>query len=145
MNNDKQIVQFDMGEISLTVKEGSRITVRREAEEFIKRWLDFERKFDEAKETLKQNLLAEMEKTNLIKVEGEDVRLLRRFFGDRYEIVDPQIAADFVITEMKSKVDVEAVDQYVKDNNDVPPGIKLKDRTMSLVISEIKKNEDNKS
>ena len=141
-DTNKQLVQFDFGELQVITKNGSEVTIRKEAVDFINRWIEFEKRFNEAKEILKKNILAEMEKTNTIKIESEDVKLMRRFFGERYEVVDPVEAKDFIIEEVKYKLDTKLIDEYVKNNGEIPVGIKLKDRAMSLVISSSSSKDD---
>lgn len=143
MDKNNQIVTFDLSELSLVSNNAGQIALTNSAEEFLTKWLDFEKKFEQAKEVLKQNLKSAMEENNCVVIDSEVIRIMRRFFGDKYVIVDQDAASlgGLVEPEIRLKIDTAAVDKYIKENGEVPPGIAPKDRTMSVVISSKKKDE----
>lgn len=144
MTDDKSIVSFNLNELEVIANNAGDITLTPTAELYLLKWFEFEERFETIKEKIKDRLKAEMEKNNCICIDSEDVRIMRRFFGDKYLITDPNSAVDmgFASLETKVKVDSAEVDRYVKNIGDLPDGIVLKERTMSVVISPKKKKEE---
>ena len=141
MNTDNQIVQFKISDIELIKQKGGTLAINPKGEEVIKTYLDLKMRFEEAERALKDKLKEAMIASNCIKIEGDEVKVSKRFFGERFALTDPQLAEakGFATTELKYKVLPDAVDKAIKMSGDVPEGVVLKDRTESVVITTVKK------
>lgn len=141
MNTDNQIVQFKISDIELVKQKGGSLAINPKGEEVIKTYLDLKKRFEEAERALKDSLKEAMVASNCIKIEGDEVKISKRFFGERFSLTDPQLAEakGFAITELKYKVLPDAIEKAIKMSGDVPEGVVLKERTESVVITTVKK------
>ena len=106
MNTDNQIVQFKISDIELIKQKGGTLAINPKGEEVIKTYLDLKMRFEEAERALKDKLKEAMIASNCIKIEGDEVKVSKRFFGERFALTDPQLAEakGFATTELKYKV-----------------------------------------
>lgn len=132
-------ITIDLKPLSMIVEEGDKFLLDPRAEDALQQWLEFLQRVEEAKERVKETLKAEMTKRNIVKVEGKNVKVSRRYFGERYEVVDRSLAlAQGMAREVtKTYAESKAIEEYAKTTGEVPEGIKLRERTESVVIQEI--------
>lgn len=138
----KKEIKFDLSVLENFVQSGDSFLMNPEAEDFITKWVLFKKMVEKADEQVKKQLQAKMLETNTLKVEGSDVKVYRRYFGDRFESTDNQLALGMGVAfeETKIKLDTAAIDRFVKENGQLPECIKMKERTESIVISGVKEN-----
>lgn len=142
---ETNIITLDLNQLKL-VEEGDagEIIFSQSGEAILVHFLELKKRFEQAEEEIKNILKTVMVNAdNKLKIEGERVKVLRQYFGARYEVVDPQMAVDLGMATKKVTVspDSKAIDQYVKDTGELPESIKLRDRTESVVIKEVS-NDD---
>lgn len=139
----KKEVKFDLTVLDNFLENGGDFTVTAAAEDFISKWVQFKKMVEQADEQVRKILQEKMSVANTLKVEGAEVKVYRRYFGEKYEITDPRMAVDqgFAVEEVKVKADSKTIETFSKSNNGVlPECVKLKDRTESVVISGLKDN-----
>lgn len=137
--NDTAIT-IDLKPMSMIVEEGGRFLFDPRAEDALQKWLDFLQRVEETKERVKEHLGEEMRKKKIIKIEGQNVKVSRRYFGERYEITDRNLALaqGFAKEVTKTNADGKAIEEYAKTTGELPEGVKLRERTESVVIQEAK-------
>jgi hypothetical protein len=135
-------IQINTKDIEIARTEGGKFLINKNAENGLLKLLELQEQVADTIEAVKILLSAEMEKNNTVKIEGEQVTVGKQFFGERYEIYDKDIALQNEMAKQVTvtKVDITAVDDYLKTNNSMPEGVKLRDRTASVTIRQKKKN-----
>ena len=133
-------VTFNLNMINLIEKDGEDFLINPKAEEGIIKWLEFKRQIDEVDKIVREKVGENMRKMKCLKVEGDQIVVSRRYFGNKYEIVDRKIADELGFTKVTETVrpDSEEIERYVKDTGELPEGVKLKERTESVIFSETK-------
>ena len=139
----KNEIKFDLSVLDNFIEKGGDMMITPTAEEFISKWVQFKKRVEEADEIVRKAIQGQMVVNNTLKVEGAEVKLYRRYFGDRFESTDNQLALGMGLAqeEIKIKLDTAAIDKYIKENSgELPECIKLRERTESVVISGVKDN-----
>lgn len=136
--SDEKII-LDLKEVSMIIEDGEKFIFDPRAEDAITKWIAFLKRVEEVKELVKERLRSEMESKKIVKIEGDSIKVSRRYFGERYELFDPQLALDQGMAQqvVKTTPDAKAIEQYAKETGELPEGVKLRDRTESVVIQEI--------
>lgn len=132
-----QVFTFDISVLKNAVDEANNLLVDPRAEDFLNKWVAFKKAFEVAEEKIKEQLKAVMAEHNTTKIEGEVIKVYRRYFGDRFEATDLDLALGMGLAteETKIKLDTKAIDAWIKKEGEMPECIKLKDRTESIVIT----------
>jgi len=140
MAKSKNLVTIDLSTLALIEQDGDKFLIDPRAEDALLALLDLEQKVETVKELIKTKLGEAMKALNCQKIEGENVKVSRRFYGERYEIDNKNIAMELGMAKKVETVkpDGKAIDEYVKDTGELPEGIKLRDRNESVSISEVK-------
>lgn len=135
-----EIVTIDTSAIALIEKDGDQFLLDPRAEDGILAFIELKKRVDEVEKLIKEKLAEQMKAMNCIKIEGDAVKVARRYYGERYEIYDPVMAEGmgFAKKIVSVKPDAKAIDEYVKDTNELPEGIKLRERTESISFSGVK-------
>ena len=131
-------ITIDTKPMSMIMEDGDKFIFDPKAEDAIQKYLDFLARVEAVKEMVKEHLAKEMAKHNILKIEGENVRVSRRYYGERYELTDPRLAMDQGMAKevTTTKPDAEAITEYVKTTGELPEGVKLRERAESVVIQE---------
>ncbi|MCK9370883.1 hypothetical protein M0R04_13315 [Candidatus Dojkabacteria bacterium] len=137
------IVTIDLGKLDkekptglILAKDGS---LALEAENELKKILDTQALLEKIIDYVKERLGEEMEKKKLIKVKGDSFTISKRYFGTRYSL-SSEATDDFINTVTYNKPNIEAIDDYLAKNQELPSGIVLRDREQK--ISLIRREED---
>ena len=140
MAKTKDLVTIDLSALALIEQDGDKFLIDPRAEDALLALLDLEQKVETVKELIKTKLGDAMRAINCQKIEGENVKVSRRFYGERYEIDNRDISLELGMAKKTESVkpDGKAIDEYVKDTGELPEGIKLKERNESVSISEVK-------
>lgn len=140
MAKTKDLVTIDLSTLALIEQDGDKFLIDPKAEDALLALLDLEQKVENVKDLIKTKLGEAMRALNCQKIEGENVKVSRRFYGERYEIDNRDISLELGMAKKVETVkpDSKAIDEYVKDTGDLPEGIKLKERNESVTISEVK-------
>jgi hypothetical protein len=135
-------IQINTKDIEVARIEGGKFLINKNAENGLLKLLELQEQVADTIEAVKILLAGEMEKNNTVKIEGEQITVGKQFFGERYELYDKDIALENEMAKQvtSTKVDITAVDDYLKTNNAMPEGVKLRDRTASVTIRQKKKN-----
>lgn len=122
----------------IVVKEGGKYLISAKAEEAILQLIKLREIMEEIDKELRDVLQQEMQKTNTIKIEGENVRVYRARYGAKYSVLDAAAAEGFIIREEKIKPDSKAIEEYVKNTGELPDGItnKVRQETISIRLKE---------
>lgn len=141
MTDKKSLITIDTSAIAMIEQDGDQFMLVASAEDGLKKLLELEKIVAEVKEMAKDKLKQQMIALNCTKIEGEEIKVSRRYYGEKYEITDKQIALGLGLATTKvvetTKIDSKAVEQYIKETETMPDGVKLKDRTESIVIQEV--------
>lgn len=141
MAKTSALITIDTAAFSLIEQDGDRFLLDPRAEDGLRQLLELEAKITEVKQMVKDKLAVAMRKIKCTKIEGEDLKVSRRYYGSKYEMTDQQIAVGLGLATKKvvttTVLDSKAVDQYIKETDSMPDGVKLKDRTESIVIQEV--------
>ena len=141
MQND--IVTIDLGKLDkekttglVLAKDGS---LALEAENELKKILDTRDLLEKILEFVKERLGQEMTARKLIKVKGSSLTISKRVFGSRYSLGEN---TEEVFTQPVNylKPNIEAIDAFVAEKNELPQGIVLRDREEKVSI--IQRDED---
>jgi hypothetical protein len=137
---DKNLVTIDISTLALIEKDGDKFLIDARAEDALLALLELEQKVEDVKDLIKTRLGDEMRKLNCQKIEGENVKVSLRFYGERYEVDNRDIALELGMAKKVESIkpDTKTIDEYVKDTGDLPEGIKLRERKESVTISEVK-------
>lgn len=137
--NDTSIV-IDTKPLSLIIEEGDKFLLDPKAEDVLVNWKNFLDQVEEAKAAIEQRLTEEMEKRNILKIEGKDIKVLRIQAGAKYELYDIDLAKQQGFTKTIERVspDTKAIDEYSKTTGELPEGIKLRDRAAKASIRRTK-------
>lgn len=132
-------ITIDTKPMSLIIEEGDKFIFDPRAENAIKNWVEFLAKVEEAKERVKEVIGNAMRERNILKIEGNDIKVSRRYFGERFELFDVELAKKqgFAKEVVKVSADSKAIEEYAKTTGELPEGVKLRDRNESVVIQEI--------
>lgn len=134
------IVKIDTSAIALIEKDGDQFLLDPRAEDGILAFIELKKRVEEVEKLIKDKLAEQMAAMNCIKIEGDAVKVTRRYYGERYEITDPVIAEGmgFAKKIVMTKPDAKAIDEYVKDTQELPEGVKLRERTESVSFTGVK-------
>lgn len=137
---NKDLITIDLSTLDLIEKDGDKFLIDARAEDALLALLELEQKVEDVKDLIKIRLGNEMRKLNCQKIEGENVKVFLRFYGERYEVYNRDIALELGMAKKVEliKPDTKTIDEYVKDTGDLPEGIKLRERKESVTISEVK-------
>lgn len=140
-----------MGDFSITiqekdliVKDGDKFLISKEGEEVLVRFYELKRKVEEAEKKLKEMIKEKMISEKITKVEGEKVKIIRRYFGSRYKVKEPELVKQMGFGKVKEYVipDNEAIEIYLKETGQLPEGIEKNERQEQVIINLIEENED---
>lgn len=131
---------FDLSILDNFVAKGHTFMVDKRAEDVLIKWVQFKEMVEATDKLVRDKIKEQMEKKKVLKIEGETVKVSRRYFGERFEITDSNLALGMgvAVEEVKVKLDPKAVEKYEKENGELPECVRLKERTESVVISGLK-------
>lgn len=134
------IVTFNTDEMSLVQEDGDKIILTEKAEESLVKWQQFKQRVEEVDKIVREKLMAVMQEKNTQRIDGDNVRVGRRLFGDKYKCIDNEkaLALGLADTQTKIVLNTKGIDVYIKENGELPECIAERDRSESVVISEIK-------
>lgn len=135
MKND--IISVNIKQITLFKEEAGKLFFKPEAEEQLIKLLKLKNLIEKAVEKVKSQIKEAGEKTlgvDFRGVIGDKVRVIKKFYGQKYEIADENLASDFIENVIVKKIKTEEVDEYLKNEGELPAGIEFKDREQSLSI-----------
>lgn len=130
----------------LIVKDGDKFLVSKEGEDALLRFYQLKKRVEEAEEKLKELLKKKINEEKITKVEGEKVKIIKRYFGSRYKIVDKELAKQKGYGKVKEIItpDNELIETILEEEGKLPEGVEINDkRQEQIVISLVdNKNED---
>lgn len=140
----KDLVTIDLSALSQIEQDGDKFIVSAEAEDALIRLIELKQQIAEVEDAIKQSLSDSMRSLNCVKIEGESVKVTRRFYGDRFELFDPELAVSqgMAEKEIKYKPDAKMIANFQKETGELPDGVKLRERTESVTITEVKEKEE---
>ena len=134
MNN---LVTIDLSKLDkeqptglVIAKDGS---LALEAENELKKILDTQDLLEKIVEHVKQRLGEEMDKRKLIKVKAGSITITKRYFGTRYKL-NSDAKDEFIAQVVYNKPNVEAIDNYMAINEELPEGIEMREREQKVSI-----------
>jgi len=138
MNND--IITINIPEVIL-LKKGKDITLTVQAKEELEKILYFKKLIEDIYEHVQDKLSIEFEKSKLKKVVAGNIVISKRFYGERYAILDKEnVDKDYTKVVEWVKPDSEKIEKYLTEKNELPKGISLKERSEKVSI--IKREEE---
>lgn len=131
-------------EKDLIVKDGDKFLVSKEGEEALERFYELKKKVEEAEKKIKEMIKEKMTSEKITKVEGEKVKIVKRFFGSKYKVKEPELVKQTGFGKVKEYVvpDNEAIEVYLEETGQLPEGIEKNEREEQVVISLIDKYEN---
>ena len=138
MNTD--IITINVPEVIL-LKTGKDITLTVEAKAELEKILYFKKLIEDIYESVQEKLSQEFEKSKLKKVVAGNIVISKRFYGERYAILDKEnVDKDYTKVVEWVKPDSEKIEAYLAEKNELPKGISLKDRSEKVSI--LKREEE---
>ena len=131
------IATIDVRNEGVIVDEGGKFLIDKNAENQITKLLRAQKLIEEMIKLVKDKLGEQMIEQDVLKIQGENLSVSRRYFGDRFEVTDQIMAMQSgVAKESKSiKPDVDKIDVYIKEHDgNLPEGISLRERAGSITI-----------
>ncbi|MCM8788049.1 MAG: hypothetical protein NC935_08390 [Candidatus Omnitrophica bacterium] len=116
----------------------------KEGEEALLKFWEMKKKIQEAEEKLKELIKEKMDAEKIVKVEGEKVKIIKRAFGSKYKVIEPEVAKQLGFGKVKEYVypDNEKIELFLESEGCLPEGIIENKRDEQVVISLINENED---
>ena len=119
--------------------KGGKLVFKKEAEEYLVKLFELkdivEKAIDEAKRQIQESGTAI--DPSFKGVIGDQVKAIYRTFGTKYtyHMNEIDIAQPFLKEKIYYSVDSKAVDKYISEVKELPPGIYEKERTKSISFS----------
>lgn len=120
-------------------KEGGKLVLKREAEEYLVKLLELQNLVNEAVDNVKQQIqeAGETIDPTFKGVIGERIKAIYRSYGAKYtyHMNELEEAKPFLKEKIYYSVDSGLVDKYVKEVGEMPTAIYDKERTKSISFS----------
>ena len=141
---NKDLITIDLSALKVIEQDGDKFLMTANAEDALEALIELKKEVAFVEDKIKESLGKAMQAINCVKIEGETIKVTRRFYGDRFEIYDRDLAlaSGFAVEEVKVKADTKQIDMYQKDTGELPEGIKLRERTESISIATVKDKEE---
>jgi hypothetical protein len=136
MNN---LITVDPREIQFYAEEGGKLMFKASAEEHLIKLLELQKRIDEAVDSVKEKITDAGKEIDpdFKGVVGPKVSAVYRYFGGKYDY-DRSVTGD-ALPYLKEityyKPNPEAIDKYIGEVGEMPPGIKEKDRNKQLTLT----------
>lgn len=133
----KNIISVNVNEITSFKQEAGKLFFKPEAEDQLIKLIKLKELVDKAIDQVKEQIKESGEKALGVEfrgVIGDKVKVIQRFYGQKYELVDKDLPSDFVDEVVVKKIRTKEVDEYLKNEGRLPEGIKFKERGQSLSI-----------
>jgi hypothetical protein len=136
----KEIITIDISALALIEQDGDKFLINPKAEEALLKFIELRARMEELETRIKESLGLAMEQMKTKKIEGEAVKAIKRVYGSKYEVTDPEVAKALGLVKEKITYtpDTKEIDLMAEESGELPDGIKLKDRAEQVTISEIK-------
>jgi len=140
VKNEKGIITVDTNDIDIIVQDGEKFLLDPNAEEKLQTWIDFMDFVQIMDEAIRDRLSVAMDSKRTRSIDGNRISVIKRLFGDKYVIDDPEAAnlSGMTKEEVRVKVNSKEVSRYEKETGELPPGIALKNRQYRVVIQKEK-------
>ena len=79
---------FDLSILDNFVAKGHTFMVDKRAEDVLIKWVQFKEMVEATDKLVRDKIKEQMEKKKVLKIEGETVKVSRRYFGERFEITE---------------------------------------------------------
>jgi len=133
MKND--IITLNVPEI-LLLKKGKDITLTVQAKEELEKILYFKKLIEDIYESVQDKLSIEFEKSKLKKVVAGNIVISKRFYGERYAILNKEdVDIEYTKVVKWVKPDAEKIEKYLTEKNELPRGVSLKERAEKVSIT----------
>lgn len=132
----KDLVIIDKHEILKFKTEGSKLVIKKDAEDHLLRLLDLKDFIDKIIEEIKSEIIESGKKVigaDFKGIVGEKVKAICRVYGDKYETTNPEFIKEVVI----KRVNTAKVEAFVEENGKLPEGTVEKGRELKLTINRI--------
>ena len=128
------IITISIPEVIL-LKTGKDITLTVQAKEELEKILYFRKLIEDIYSSVQDKLSLEFEKSKLKKVVAGNIVISKRFYGERYAILDKD-NVDPECTKVVEwvKPDGEKIGKFLQEKNELPKGISLKERSEKVSI-----------
>ena len=134
-----ELITIDPKEIQVYADDGGSLVFKKEAEISLQKLLEVQKyindKVDEVKDKIAE--AGQSIDSDFKGVVGENVKATYRYFGTKYDY-DRDVKGD-ALPYLKEityhKPDIDAIEKYLEEVGELPPGIMEKTRNKQLVIS----------
>ena len=131
----KGLVTIDREKILLSRNKAGEIVFTPEAEEELKKVIEFKKLAEDILDYVQDKLMQAMEAEKLQKIVSGDLSVSRRFYGGKFEVSDAEEAKEILNKIVSYKLDTEKVEGHWEKTGEMPKGISLKKRTQSVSIT----------
>ena len=140
----KLTISLDEKELSAIVAEGETFALSPKGEAALLKLYALKKRVEEAEEMVKRFLQEKMAAEKIFKVEGEKVKVARRYFGCKYAVTDERKVKETGFGIVKEYVypNVKAIEAYVETMGSLPEGIERKERGEHVVICVMEEEEN---
>jgi len=131
MNNN--IISVNKDEITQFVVEGSKLVLKKSAEEELIKLLKLKDLIDKAISEVKEKIVENGKKIfpDFKGVVGNKIKAVYRYYGEKYEVDNPEYLKEVII----KRADVKKIEEYLEKEGKLPEGVKEKEREEKLVIT----------
>jgi hypothetical protein len=129
-----QIV-IDLDKIDELSTQADKVFISADGEKVILDLLEAKERVEQALEKAKQIIKEKMEELdpNLVSIQGDQIKVQYRYFGNRYSYLNTENKS-FLVEKTNFTVDTKKVEEYVKENKNLPEGIVLSERVKQVVF-----------
>jgi hypothetical protein len=128
------LITINIPEVIL-LQEGKDITLTVQAKEELEKILYFKKLIEDIYEHVQDKLSLEFEKSGLKKVVAGNIVISKRFYGERYAILNKdEVDPEYTKVVEWVKPDGEKIDALIEKTGEMPKGISLKERTKKVSI-----------
>lgn len=132
----KDIITINTKALILARDKAGELTLTPQAGKEIEKILEVRTLVEEIYEYVQDKLSAEMEKEGLQKIKAGKVSVVRRYYGEKFELRDKDnVDEKFKKEVVWVKANSEEIDKYLQETGQLPTGVSKKERTEKATIT----------
>lgn len=128
-------ITIDLDEIDELSTQADKVFISADGEKVILDLLEAKERIDAALERAKEIIREKIQEIdpNLASIQGDQIKIQHRYFGNRYEFTSTEDTS-FLVERTSFTVDTKKVNEYLKENEKLPKGITLAERSKQIVF-----------
>lgn len=128
-------ITINLDEIDELSTQADKVFISADGEKVILDLLEAKERIDAALDRAKEIIREKIEAIdpNLASIQGDQIKIQHRYFGNRYEFTSTEDTS-FLVERASFSVDTKKVNEYLKENQKLPKGIVLAERSKQIVF-----------